>query len=472
MDATELCYTPATELRALLDSRAVSAVEVTEAVLARAASVGADLNVFAVSRAEQALAEARAADARLARGVPAGALDGIPLTVKDNLPSAGDRITNGSLAFADFVTPDDCALVARLRGAGGVLVGKTNLPEFAHRVLTDSPLHGVTRSPWNRAVTPGGSSGGASAAVAAGIAPLAVGTDGGGSIRCPAACTGIVGLKATLGRVPFEIMPDGFINFAFAGPMTRTVGDLALMYGVMAGPLAADPQSVGIPEPAVPDLADPPDLRGLRVGWCERFGSVGPDAETGRLTRAAVDALADAGAAVEAVDGALFADVFDYYVVFATTAHAGRLTALLEREGDRITPAMQASIRQGGGYSAVDLVQAGDRRTALYRGVERLFERYDVLVTPTMNALPKPLDAGGAINTAMYAEWAAYLYPFNLTGHPALSVPCGFSADGPHGSLPVGLQLVGRWYDEARLIGFARWFECHRPWADRRPLLT
>jgi aspartyl-tRNA(Asn)/glutamyl-tRNA(Gln) amidotransferase subunit A len=465
MDKTALCYVSATELRIALERRVISATELVAATLDRAESVGRELGIFAVLRAEQALADARAADERLARGQPSGPLDGIPITIKDNLPSAGDRLTNGSLPFADFIAEADSVVVARLKRAGAILIGKTNLPEFAHRVLTDSPLHGVTRSPWNRERTPGGSSGGASAALAAGIAPLAVGTDGGGSIRCPASCAGIVGLKATLGRIPFEIMPEGFANYAYTGPMARTVGDLAMLYSRMAGACAEDPFSLGAPAPPSASLPDLPDVRGRRVAWIERFGSVGLDAEVAHLTGDVVQAMAEAGAVVEPIEEPAFADVFEYYAVIATAAHAGRLMPLLEREGDRITPSMQACVRQGGTYTAADLVRAGDRRTTLFRRVQCLFDRYDAIVTPTLNAPPKALDAGGAINSAMYSEWAVYLYPFNLTGHPALSVPCGFTADG----MPVGLQLVAPWYAEQDLIEIAAWIETARPWADRRP---
>ena len=248
----DLCFTQAATLARLIATRQVSSVAVTEAVLARAEQVGPALNIFALPMADAARTRARAAEAAVMRGDTLGPLHGVPITIKDNVPIAGLPLANGSAAFADLVPAADAAVVRRIRAAGAIIIGKTNLPEFAHKVLTDSPVYGVTRNPWNLAHTPGGSSGGASAALAAGVAPLAVGTDGGGSIRCPASCTGVVGLKPTLGRVPSERVPDGFANFSFIGPMARSVGDAALLLSVMAGAIAGDPFSIAAGTVAMP----------------------------------------------------------------------------------------------------------------------------------------------------------------------------------------------------------------------------
>ncbi|MDB5517784.1 MAG: Amidase, partial [Tardiphaga sp.] len=308
-----------------------------------------------------------------------------------------------------------------------------------------------------------GSSGGASAALAAGVAPLAIGSDGGGSIRCPASCTGVAGLKATLGRIPFEQFPDSFVNYAAVGPMTRLVGDLPLLLSVMSGPQIDDPYSYAVAK-FTPKPAKEP-ARGLRVAWIESFGDVRPEAEVGALAKRAMQLLADQGAHVEAVTTPIFNDVFDTYVVIATTAHAARLEAVAARWGEKITASLRQSIARGLRYSAADWQRASDRRSVLFRAVQRLFENYDVLVTPTMNAPPVGLDAGGSIESQMYAEWAGYLYPFNLTGNPALSVPCGFTAGG----LPVGLQLIGAYHDEQRLIDVAQVIESAGDWSGRRP---
>ena len=400
------------------------------------------------------------------RGDALGPLHGVPITVKDNVAIAGLPLANGSAAFAEFVPQADAAVVSRIRGAGAIIIGKTNLPEFAHKVLTDSPVYGVTRNPWSLEHTPGGSSGGASAALAAGVAPLALGTDGGGSIRCPASCTGVVGLKATLGRIPFEAMPDGFANFAFVGPMTRTVADTALLLSVMSGPHAADPFSIAGGAAAMP-AARPNETaaKGLRIGWIEHFGHYRTEPTVAALTRAAVMSLAGEGAIVEALHDPCFDDVFDRYVVLATTAHAARFGHLPAIWGNRLTASIRASIANGERYSAVEWQRAHDWRTTLFRAVQRLFERYDVIATPTMTAPPKLLDAEGSIATAEYAEWAAPLYPINLSGHPAISVPAGLTAEG----LPVGLQMIGPWFGEQRLLDLAAVLERLHDWPARRP---
>jgi aspartyl-tRNA(Asn)/glutamyl-tRNA(Gln) amidotransferase subunit A len=357
----------------------------------------------------------------------------------------------------------DAAVVQRIRAAGAIIIGKTNLPEFAHKVLTDSPAFGITRNPWNLERTPGGSSGGASAALAAGVAPLAVGTDGGGSIRCPASCTGVVGLKATLGLIPQETVPDAFANFSFVGPMARTVADTMLLLSVMAGPNAGDPFSIG----AGPDTTSSGETKmaGLRIGWVEQFGRYQTDPSVADLMRTSMTSLEGQRAIVEPIHPACFDDVFDYYVVLATTNHATRYGHLPAVWGDRMSASIRASIANGQRYSAVEWQRAHASRTNLFRSVQTLFERFDVIATPTMLSPPKPLDAEGSIATAAYGEWAAPLYPFNLSGHPAISVPAGFTAD----ELPVGLQLVGPWFGEQRLLSVAAMLEQIHDWPARRP---
>jgi aspartyl-tRNA(Asn)/glutamyl-tRNA(Gln) amidotransferase subunit A len=403
-------------------------------------------------------------EATVMREADLGPLHGVPITIKDNVAIGGVPMRNGSLSSVDFVPANDATVTARVKAAGAIPIGTTTLPEFAHKVLTDSPLYGVTRNPYDLERTPGGSSGGASAALAAGVAPLAIGTDGGGSIRCPASCTGVAGLKATLGRIPFEQFPDSFVNYAAVGPMTRALEDIPLLLSVMSGPQIDDPYSYAV-EKFIPKPANT-SVRGLRVAWIESFGSVRPEAEVGALTKHAVELLAAQGARVEALSSPIFDNAFDIYVVIATTAHAARLERLVEQWGDKITASLRQSVARGLNYSAAQWQRASDSRTALFRAVQRLFESYDVLVTPTMNAPPVGLDAGGSIESEMYAEWAGYLYPFNLTGNPALSVPCGFTASG----LPVGLQLVGAYHDEQRLIDVALAIERAGGWPERRPM--
>ncbi len=447
MEDDELCELSATEAAGLIARRRISPVELTAAVLARADQLDPVLNLFALRLGEDARRDARAAEQAVMNGVPLGPLHGVPITVKDNVAIAGLPMRNGSLMTEGVVPSRDAAVVARVKAAGAVVIGKTTLPEFAHKVLTDSPLHGVTRNPWNLDHTPGGSSGGASAALASGVAPLAIGTDGGGSIRLPAACTNIFGLKATLGRIANETMPDGFGNYAFVGPMARTAADAALLLSVMEGPHAHDPYSLATQRRAPEAARDHP----LRIGWIAHFGEYRTNPEVVACTEATIGLLAGQGAIVEPVETRCFDDVFETYVVIATTAHATRLGLLAERFGEAVTLSLRESIARGGRFSAVDLQRAQDRRSVLFRAVQDLFERFDVIATPTMTVPPPLLDAGGSVATLDYAAWAAPLYPFNLTGHPAISVPAGFTTAG----LPVGLQLVAPWFAEQRLLELA-----------------
>jgi aspartyl-tRNA(Asn)/glutamyl-tRNA(Gln) amidotransferase subunit A len=460
----DLCFTSATRLAGMIARREVSPVEVMAAVLERAQRLQPILNIFAELHADRAMEAARAAEAAVMRGEDLGPLHGVPITIKDNVAIGGVPMRNGSLSSVDFVPERDATVTARVKAAGAIPIGTTTLPEFAHKVLTDSPLYGVTRNPWDLERTPGGSSGGASAALAAGVAPLAIGTDGGGSIRCPASCTGVAGLKATLGRIPFEQFPDSFVNYAAVGPMTRAVEDIPLLLSVMSGPQVDDPYSYAV-EKFIPKPANS-SMRGLRVAWIERFGSVYPEPEVGALTKRAVELLAAQGAHIEALSSPVFDNVFETYVVIATSAHAARLEAVEKQWGDKITASLRQSIKRGLTYSAAQWQRASDSRSALFRNVQRLFESYDVLITPTMNAPPVGLNAGGSIESPMYAEWAGYLYPFNLTGNPALSVPCGFTAGG----LPVGLQLVGAYHDEQRLIDIALAVDAAGDWSERHPV--
>jgi aspartyl-tRNA(Asn)/glutamyl-tRNA(Gln) amidotransferase subunit A len=463
---SELNWLPATEIAAGIAARRFSPVEVVEAALTRLDAVEPKINAFAERMDEAAREEAKAAEAAVMAGAALGPLHGVPLTVKDNVAMAGHRLGNGSAACRDLVAAKDAIIVGRLKAAGAIIVGRTTLPEFAHRILTDSPTYGVTRNPWNLAHTPGGSSGGGSAALAAGVAPLAVGTDGGGSIRCPASCVGAVGLKASLGAIPNESFGDAFGNYSFVGPLARHAADAALMFAAMAGGDVADPYGHGRGAPSAA-VAPEGAARGLRIGWVEHFGGYRTTPEVARLCATAVGVLEAEGAVVEPIAPPCFENVYDTYHVIATAAHGARLAAHVEKWGEAITPSMRESIAIGRRWSAAELIAAQDRRTALYRAVQALFGRFDVLAMPTLTAPPATVDANGSVASTWYAEVAAPLYPFNLTGNPAVSVPVGFAA----GDLPVGLQLVAPWLAEKRLLDLAALLETRQDLVGRRPVI-
>jgi aspartyl-tRNA(Asn)/glutamyl-tRNA(Gln) amidotransferase subunit A len=456
-------------LARLIRDKQVSPVAVVEAVLARIEALQPTVNAFITVTAEEARAAARRAEATVMAGERLGPLHGVPFSVKDLLPTRGVRTTMGSLIFADQVPAEDAVPVRRLREAGAILVGKTTTPEFGHKPLTDSPLFGATRNPWDLSRTAGGSSGGAAAAVVSGQAPLALGTDGGGSIRLPASCCGIVGLKPTLGRVPHVSQADLFSSTSYIGPMARTVAETAACFDAIVGFDAGDPYSR--PEPA----DDPRDVtvRGLRVGWLPRVGNRLVDAEVLAATEAAVRHLEAGGAQVETLDE----DVRAFEQTFLIGLQAGlaaRVGAHMAAFGDKVAPSLRESIERGARWTAVDWVNALGQRTAMYRRVNALLRHFDVLLSPTLSrpALAvdhdafQPITIGGEEAGSIRGAWYPYLWPFNLSGHPALSLPCGVAADG----LPIGLQIVGPWYGDRRVLALAGHLERERPCARPMPL--
>ncbi|KAF1069821.1 amidase [Variovorax sp.] len=443
----------AVALAALVRRKEASPVEIVQAALARI-EARREINAFITVTADQALAAARCAEAAVMAGEPLGPLHGIPYSVKDLTLTAGVRTTMGSAIHEDFVPKDDAVAVARAKAAGAILIGKTLTPEFGHKQVPTAPLFGRTLNPINPAYTPGASSSGAAAAVAAGMGPLALGTDGGGSIRIPAACCGIVGLKATLGVVPHLQAPDLYSANSFTGPMARDVADTRLLFEAIVGFDARDPWGAGS---APPRRAAPVSLRGLRVAWLPSAGNrVDPEVEA--IAGAAVQAMAREGAIVETVQ-LDFVSLEKHFLVVLQSLLAARVGANLERFGNRLDASLIDAVQKGRRHTAVDLHEATFAKTRCFNELQALFERFDVLVSPTLSAPPLPIDmdvrgeieiAGRPAGTVRGA-WYPYTYPMNLTGHPALSMPCGRSAIG----LPIGLQLVGRWYDDHYLLDVA-----------------
>jgi aspartyl-tRNA(Asn)/glutamyl-tRNA(Gln) amidotransferase subunit A len=442
---------------AAIHDRRISPVELVEAVLDEAERTQPTLNAFVTICAETAREEARAAEQAVMRGDALGPLHGVPFSVKDLTWTRGVRTTMGSALFADFMPEEDAVPVARLRAAGAILIGKTTTPAFGHKPFTESDLTGITRNPRNLDHTPGGSSGGAAAAVAAGIGPLALGTDGGGSIRIPASCCGIVGLKPTLGRVPNIHAADAFGNNSYIGPITRSVAEARLMLRVIDGPDPRDPYAAAIP-PDLPPVGE--RLDGLRIGWAARVGNVLLDPEVEARCGEAVATLERLGATIEQVE-IDFAAEEAMFLVMLETALAGRLGARLGAERARMDASLIETIERGLARSPGEILAATARRTALFRRVVALFERVDLLVSPTLSAPPPrtgldpfaPFAVAGGVGEAgrIRATWYPYTYPFNLTGHPAVSVPCGTTAGG----LPIGLQIVGTWHADARVLDVA-----------------
>ncbi len=472
---SDLLFLSAIDAASLIRRRKLSPVEYVDAVLAAIARTQPALNAFVTVMAEPARAAARAAEAAVTAGAALGPLHGVPVSIKDLIDVAGVRTTHGSHIFADHVAAEDGVTPARLKAAGAIIIGKTTTPEFGHKGLTDSPLQGITRNPWALDRTPGGSSGGAAAAIAAGLGPLAVGTDGAGSIRGPAASCGIVGLKPTLGAVPMETASDVFANNAYAGPMTRTVADAAVMLSAMVGSDERDPWSLANPglRPITPLLAGQ-RLAGIRIGYIEKMANTQVDDEVRANTEAALAALAALGAEIEPVSEAVDWIEYEGRVLYQS-AIAAKMLPRFPQWRDKMDGSLIAFAEWGTGFSMTDVRNAEYARTGLFQAVQRLFKRFDLLVSPTTarTALDATFDATQQviINNQPCGltrqSWTAYQYPFNLTGHPAISVPSGWAPDG----LPTALQIVGRWWADADVLRVAALFEQACPWADRRPAL-
>jgi len=479
MSTDDLLFMPAARAAALIRRRRLSPVEYVDAVLAAVARAQPRLNCFVAVAEEQARADAVLAERAVTDGAPLGPLHGVPVHIKDLLDVVGTRTTHGSAIYADAKpAARDDVLVARLRAAGAIIIGKTTTPEFGVKGLTDGPSFGITRNPWNLERTSGGSSGGAAAAVASGLAPLGLGTDGAGSIRGPAACCGLVGLKPTLGAVPADTARDAFGNNTYAGPLARSVTDAAIMHAVLAGPSAQDPWSLGgagAARPLSPALTGE-DLSGLRIGHVPRCANPRVAADVAANTRAALDAWTQMGAAVEEVTDTIDWIEYEGRVLYQAN-FAVFCAPFLPEWQDRMDPVTLAFMERGAQFTLADFRNAQFARTRLFRAVQSLFDRYDMLVMPTMTrtALPVAFDAAndqvevdGVACGITRQGWTSPQYPFNLTGHPAVSLPSGFGADG----LPTAVQVVGRWGAEADVLRLGALLERARPWADRRPAMA
>lgn len=457
---SDLADCSASQLLDLYRGGQASPVQATEAVLARIARHNPALRAFCVVDHEAALASARASEARWQQGAPCGPLDGVPTSIKDLILTKGWPTLRGSRT----VNPDqpwdvDAPATARLREAGAVLLGKTTTPEFGCKGETNSPLTGVTRNPWNPAKTPGGSSGGTAAAVAAGMGPLSVGTDGAGSVRIPAAFCGNFGLKPSFGRVPaYPLSPFGTV--AHLGPHTMSVRDAALMMNVIKQPDARDWTS--LPPDSTDYLNGLDDgIRGWRIAYSPTLGyAKNVDPEVAAAVAAAVQQLADLGAVVEQVDPG-FDDPLDISTGLWFLGAWTVWNTLTPEQQALTDPDFRAEAEIGSRYSALQVQQLNLKRGALGSHMRQFMQRYDVLVTPTVS-IPA-FDAKPAGHTPMdpaaMLGWTPFSYPFNLTQQPACTIPCGLTRDG----LPMGLQFVGPMFGDAQVLRAARAYERLHP---------
>ncbi len=450
----------------------LTSVEVVTSALQQIHESQPRLNAFTIVFDESALAAAREADQAVRRGGRLPPLLGVPVSVKDHIWMAGEPATNGSLALRDFVPGEDAVPVARLRAAGAVIVGKTNNPEFCYRGFTDNLVHGLTRNPWNLQRTPGGSSGGAGASVAAGLTRLALGTDGGGSIRIPASFCGVVGHKPTFGLVPKEPGFKGWKTLSVDGPITRSVRDAALMLSAIAGPAAADDMSYpGGPSLAqLEAVASPGDLRGLRVAWSSDLGMLPVDEDVRAVFAEAVGLFSELGC--ELVEAA--PEVAHPTELWNTIALAEGFSSegpLLASARELMSPGTAELVEAGRGVTGGEYVDALHAKARYTRVWAEFFEVFDLMLTPTMQltafdvGVATPPQIEGEPVDPFFDDWCTSCLPANLTGMPATSVPAGLGKN----RLPVGLQVMGPRWSDALTLRAAAAFEQAVPWQRFQP---
>lgn len=463
----ELHFLSAEELAALIRRKALSPLELMEQTLARIAALNPTINAFVALDAERARAEAAAQTERLARGEDLGPLGGLPLGVKDLQHALGFPTTFGSRVFRDFRPDHDEVHIERLKRAGAIVIGKTNTPEFGYTAFTDNDLFGPTRNPWNLERTPGGSSGGSAAALAAGMVPLATASDGGGSIRIPACYSGLFGLKPSYGRV--AVGPKAMLTWfdiAVHGPLTRTVRDAALYLDQTAGAHPADPDSLPYPGFSYLRTLDEP-LPPLRIAFNRTLGVTRLQPDVEREVERAAQVFQDLGHAVEEREDVI-PETWGYWVRMVWYEALAWLWEEYSTRHDEFGAEFIANLDAALDVGPTDFRAAYQVRTQLNEWTRRLFEQYDLLLTPTLPteafaaAGPLPLERDGQPHNPI-----AFTYPFNFTGHPAASVRAGFTDSG----LPCGLQIVGPRHRDDLVLQAAYAFEQARPWNDHWPRL-
>ncbi len=465
---TDILWKSAFELREMLRNKVVSPGEVLDATFKRLEEVEPKLGAFLEVTEKQARDGAKKAEKALLSGDGIGELCGVPLSVKDLIAVKDARLTFGSRAYRDNISTVDAPSVERARAAGAVIIGKTTTSEFGCKGVGDSPLTGVTSNPWNLKRTPGGSSCGAAASIAAGVTAFGFGTDGGGSVRIPASFTGLFGFKGHFGRIP--VFPASATpTLAHVGPLARTVRDAALLLKVASGYDARDPGSVS---EAVPDFVGACDspAKGLKIAWSSTLGYATPAPEVLKITEQAAKVFDEIGCSVTTVDKVFDADPWPLLMAEFYLGVGTKLRPVLEESPELLDPSVALVLEKALGQDLSAYYKTVSQRYELRTKIEEFFADYDLLLTPT---LPVPAFEVGHDAPRGYRDdngfsWVSYTYPFNLTGLPAASIPAGFTEDG----LPVGLQIIGRHLMETDILSAAAAFEDARPWADKKPPLN
>ena len=474
----QICQLDTITLARAVAAKELSPVEAVEAVLERLDRLDPTLHMFTTVVADRARDAAKRIEADLAAGREVGPLAGVPTGVKDLICTKGIRTASGSYAYADFVPDEDDVVVERIKAAGAVVLGKTQVPEFGYSGTGQTPLAEPTRNPWNLERTSGGSSAGSGAAVATGVGPFSLGSDGGGSVRIPASFCGLYGIKPTMGVVPLypgtkdHRYPgvSSWESLEHIGPLTRTVADAALVLSVIAGYDDRDRLSVRSDDVDWLRAVDG-DLRGVRVAYSPDLGYAAVDPAVRTIIDQAVTVFErDLGCIVERADPG-WEDPYEALLpLIVCESDLAGMRRLADELGERMSPHLVDVLRLD--WTAEQLTSAVVRRKAVYNAAWRFFRSYDLLLTPTLAVAPfehglqGPATIDGREVDAFY--WLSFTFPFNFTGQPAATVPAGFTQDG----LPIGLQIVGRRLEDALVLRASAAYEAAVPWRDRWPAIV
>lgn len=477
-EKSEICRMTAVSVSTAIREKRLSPVEVVEACIERVEALDPKVHAFCTPTPDLARKQAKEIEGRIMKGEMMGPLAGVPYGIKDLICTAGIRTVSGSPAYANFVPDEDDVVVERMRDAGAVTLGKTNVPEFGYSGVGHNPVFPTTRNPWNLALTPGGSSAGSGAAVASGMCPIALGSDGGGSVRIPSAHSGLFGMKASMGRVPLypgcrdERYPgvSSWESLEHIGPMARTVADAALMLSVIAaGPDDRDRHSLPKPDFDWMECLKG-GIKGLKVAYSPDWNYAAVDPEVRRLVDAAAQTFeSDLGCHVEVAHPG-FDDPYDaFWGLVAMETDLRGMREMIAKHGSEMTPHLVDFITRP--WTAEDFTNANIKRKEVVNKMWRFMRRFDLLLTPTLASPPFAVHMQGPekIDGRMVTpfRWLAFTFPINMTGQPAATIPAGFTKDG----LPVGLQIVGRHLDDSTVLRASAAFEEARPWATKWPAI-
>jgi aspartyl-tRNA(Asn)/glutamyl-tRNA(Gln) amidotransferase subunit A len=472
MNSNDISYLSVYEMRDKIETQELTSLQITEAIIQRIEKFNEKINAYCTPTFDIARESARQADKAVKEGKDLLPLHGIPTSIKDLVLTKGIRTTFGCVLYENNTPEVDEVVIERLKNAGMVLLGKTNTPAFGHQAVTDNPIFGKTKNPWNLERTSGGSSGGAGASVASGMGPLALGSDGGGSIRIPSSFCGVYGLKPSYGRIPHYpsagIKWNGLDHY---GPIVRYVKDAAVMLDVMAGPFGGDRHSLPKTDVTYSDLVDIKP-KNLKIGYSFDLGFIkAVDPEVEKVVMDSVQKFGEFGWQPEKMKMKLKRPEMTFNTL-VTAGLAHDLESYLEEWQEQMSPNLVRMVQAGLTYSAVDLERAMYQRKLIHEEIFKQFQKYDILITPSTAVYPfelgKMFPSRIAGKRASPVAWMSFTFPFNLTGNPAASIPCGWSREGT----PIGMQIVGKQFDEETVLQVSKAFEELQPWQDKRPDLN